>query len=96
MRRYFVESEETCPDCQGTGVVQHPAWAVYWQEHPLGVYPTSREDEQWFREQGYDYPPDEEVPCSECDGAGVIRQRVPLEDALAYLGLEVKHGRDSN
>ncbi len=88
MVTYYVEAEQPCPDCQGTGVVQHPAWAAYWQEHPLEVYPTSREDEQWFREQGYDYPPDEEVPCSECGGTGIVRERVTLSAALAALGFQ--------
>ena len=96
MRRYFVESEETCPVCGGCGTVQHPTWAHYWEEHHGKSLPTPEDDERWFREWGYDEIPNEEIPCSECDGAGVIRQRVPLEDALAYLGLEVKHGRDSN
>lgn len=88
MRRYFVESEETCPVCDGCGMVQHPTWAHYWQEHHGQSLPTAEADARWFREQGYDYPPDEEVPCSECGGTGIVRERVTLSAALAALGFQ--------
>ena len=92
----YVECEESCPVCGGSGAVEHPAWTRYWQEHHGKSLPTPEDDERWFREWGCDEIPNEEIPCAECDGARVIRQRVPLEDALAYLGLEVKHGRGHN
>lgn len=88
MVTYYVEAEQPCPDCQGTGVVQHPAWAAYWQEHHGQSLPTAEADARWFREQGYDYPPDEEVPCSECGGTGIVRERVTLSAALAALGFQ--------
>ena len=82
MRRYFVESEETCPVCDGCGMVQHPAWAAYWQEHHGQSLPTAEADARWFREWGYDEIPNEEIPCAECDGRGVLVSRVPLAEAL--------------
>lgn len=84
MVTFYVEAEQPCPECQGTGVVTHPAWRAYWAAHPAGLS-TAAEDERWFRDQGYGKIPPEEVECVTCHGAGVLRQRVPLAAALAAL-----------
>jgi hypothetical protein len=89
MVTYYIEAEQPCPECQGTGVVQHPAWAAYWQEHHGESLPTAEADERWFREQGYSRIPPEELTCEVCHGTGIRRQRVPLAEALAALGLSL-------
>jgi len=43
----------------------------------------------WFQTQGYDYPPDEEVPCWVCEGAGTIRREADLATALDALTNEI-------
>jgi len=86
MITYYVEAEQSCPECHGTGVVEHPAWRAYWAAHPAGL-PTAEDDARWFSAQGYGTIPPEEWDCDECDGTGVLRQRVTLTEALAALGL---------
>jgi hypothetical protein len=68
---------------------------LYYEEHSnLGIldedgHPDPRLDEAWFREQGYDYPPDEEVPCWGCEGEGTIRREAELATALDALTHEI-------
>ena len=93
---FYVTEETECPACGGQGVVTHPAWELYYREHgDLGILngdglPDMALDVAWFREQGYDYPPDEEVPCGECDGEGTIRREVELVAALDTLAKKSK------
>ena len=94
VRTYYVEAEEICQWCGGTGVIQHPAWALYWEENHGKSLPTPEDDERWFREWGWDEIPNEEIQCSNCDGAGVVRHRVSLAEALKDL--EVRHGGHRN
>ena len=92
---FYVIEEFECPECNGQGVVTHPAWELYHKEHSyMGIldadgHPDATLDVAWFQEQGYDYPPDEEVPCSECDGEGTIRREVELATALDALTREI-------
>jgi len=104
MTEYFVIAVDVCQECNGDGVIQHPAWVRYWERFPPGpqgngmtveqidiVFIYDR-DVEWFREQGYRCPggrlPDEELPCAECDGAGKVRKEVPLREALEALTRE--------
>jgi len=95
---FYVERVESCEVCDEAGWVQHPAWALYWDQNPNGVlkYRGLRgveADMQWFRDQGYavycedDLPP-EEVECSECNGTGFVSVEYDLRDALRELGVE--------
>jgi DnaJ-class molecular chaperone len=54
-----------CPDCKGTGIIQHPAWQRYWDHW--------REEgkQMWWEDEGFDEPPPEEVECPMCDGEGI-------------------------
>jgi len=88
MKCYFVECEESCPVCGGSGAVEHPAWTQYWDDNGGKSLPTPQDDERWFREQGYDETPDEIISCDECDGRGVLVSRVPLAEALADLVMD--------
>ena len=92
---FYVTEEIECPECRGQGVVTHPAWELYHEEHgPRGLVdadgrPNRELDEAWFQEQGYSYPPDEEVPCVECEGEGRFRREVDLATALDALTREI-------
>ena len=79
---FYVTEEAKCPECQGSGWLTHPAWKLYYEkngEHGIldeeGHLDVSL-DVAWFQTQGYDYPPDEEVPCWVCEGEGTIRREV--------------------
>ena len=86
MITYYVEAEQSCPECHGTGVITHPVWRDYWAEHPSGLL-TPEDDERWFSARGFWEIPPEEVECGACDGVGVLRERVTLAAALAALGV---------
>jgi hypothetical protein len=86
MNKYFVKAEVVCPKCKGTRWLRHPAWKALdflcdADPHDLPY----RELEKFFAGEGYAYPPDEQLPCHECDGAGIIVKEVRLEDALKDL-----------
>jgi hypothetical protein len=86
MNNYFVKAEVVCPKCKGTRWLRHPAWKALdflcdADPHDLPY----RELEKFFAGEGYAYPPDEQLPCHECDGAGIIVKEVRLEDALKDL-----------
>ena len=88
---FYVTEEVACPECGGSGWLTHPAWELYHREN--GKHGIINEEEQpdmsldvaWFREQGYDYPPDEEVLCWACEGERTIRREVDLAVALDTL-----------
>ena len=92
---FYVTEEAKCPECQGSGWLTHPAWKLYYEkngEHGIldeeGHLDVSL-DVAWFQTQGYDYPPDEEVPCWVCEGEGTIRREVDLAAALDALTNEI-------
>jgi DnaJ-class molecular chaperone len=69
-----------CPDCKGTGIIQHPAWARYWQQFGTkgNMLPES-EYRLWWSSQGYDSPPpNEEVECPLCNGEGTKEVHILL------------------
>lgn len=84
-RRIVVTEEVTCPECDGRGVHQHPAWREYWEVH-AGKETTPEQDVEWFRASGWcpdarrysDLPPEEEL-CGECEGRGTIRREVKIK-----------------
>lgn len=89
---YYVTEVTVCVDCHGSGVQQHPLWAMYWAEFgEEAVNRTQEQDRQWFSSVGWvgDFLPSEEDACVECDGQGKIIRQVNLKDALAACeGLE--------
>lgn len=93
MKTYFVDYEEPCEMCAQAGVETHWEWELYWKEtggyRGLSTEEQMAADEKWWSDRGYsssrNWPP-EEVACSNCDGAGVLRGRVSLVDALADIG----------
>jgi hypothetical protein len=60
-----------------------------WAETNGQGFTTDTEKEVWFRAQGYETVPREQVPCDFCDYTGQTRRRVELTEALANLGLLV-------
>lgn len=90
--RYIVTKVETCPTCRGSGVIRHPVWEEYWRTHDRFI--ESEQLDKWFEERGYDYPPDEEIECPDCDGRGWIRTEVDLRDALHALGVTTRLFRE--
>ena len=77
--------ERWCEHCNHTGVVQHPLWALYWQEFTPATEPTPRSEEEvkWWADHGVglqlddldnepgavDFP-HEEIDCEKCEGRG--------------------------
>lgn len=93
--KHLIKKVETCEKCKGAGMVQHPAWAEYWREHPVEFNTTVTEDRAWFEAHGWNDGmttqtnglPDEEIVCGECEGAGEIESETELEAAMAELSM---------
>jgi len=93
--RYLLIKEETCFECKGNRVIEHPAWQQYFDEHWKPFIekhdrpPTYEEDEAWWSGMGYhrkEIPP-QEVECHVCDGTGIIyREIVSVDDVFSKLG----------
>jgi DnaJ-class molecular chaperone len=86
---FYVIMKKTCENCNGYGVVTHPAWEEYWMHHDSTT--SFEEDLKWFIENGWadlckggNLPP-EEIICPNCNGEGIIEEVVTLEYALAQL-----------
>lgn len=78
---YYVIKQESCPACKGHRTITHPSWSAFWE---TGQNPTDENMGIWFGEEGYNCPPDEEIPCPECDGKGFIRREVELTEVLSF------------
>lgn len=87
-KRFYVTMEADCSECKGQGATIHPRWEQLYEE--LDPYDSLNSFDavvDWFRQQGFEDPPDEEIPCYECDGSGTIRREVELREALAEIGV---------
>lgn len=84
---YYVEAESTCARCDGTGMIMHPLWEEFEKEFHSIVVRTEDADKamQWWNENGYYESPDIECECPDCDGMGLIIERVLLEDAIQAI-----------
>ena len=85
--KYTVRRVRTCPECKGSGWLVKGIWEAFYAEHPNSSKMTPAQINAWFREHGYESPPDEEVMCYVCGGTGEIAEEVPLQDALHELGV---------
>jgi len=79
--QYQVRKVGPCPKCQGAGVYTHPAWARYWMESKCAA--GCLDAVEFFRRQGFERPPAEEVPCDRCSGEGQLASFVPFQAAMA-------------
>ena len=87
---FLVWKRETCAECEGKKHVQHPLWAQFFNE--FKEWPEREEENKWWREHGYyvhrhggfNLPP-EYIPCSECEGEGIIERHVSLQEALKAI-----------
>ena len=94
---YYVKAVTQCSHCKGTGVVQHPQWQQFWEEHAATVEDIQQilepaaSNEAWDKLMAQHFPDweqvPEEIPCIECEGEGKITREVPLEDALMAPGI---------
>jgi len=100
---YYVLQVSRCPICDGTGRLQSPDWERYWEEYdvrfPHGfVDPdelTAFNREFWGVQDPalIDEITNADDVCPECDGAGSVEDRIPLEQALRQLGIRVETGK---
>ena len=85
----FATVKIECPECNGTGVVQHwlydefyKAWANADQRHPINDALI-----EFFADHGYgrDEIPPEEEDCYACWGTGEIRKTIELSKLFREL-----------
>jgi len=108
---YFVIYEGPCPECDGCGTtapyedLYHEFIAASEAERKRLNVVQSDElrvfEEQWWADRGYPggpmhWPPAGEVDCPKCNGTGKIKRRVPLQNALRDLGVDVWGGENSH
>jgi len=60
--------------------------ATRYKENPNGL--PRDQFKNWWNSIGVYEIPDEELTCAECDGNGVIRREVPLEEALEKIAAQ--------
>lgn len=81
-----------CLDCGGSGAVENPSWAVWWQRHDDAeqVWKTTHPDERWADSAEYaeldarspaDGTPAED-PCPACGGRGDADHLIEAVTAL--------------
>jgi DnaJ-class molecular chaperone len=74
-----VIAQVKCSQCDGSGIIQHPAWARYWRQYGKegNMLPDS-EYWLWWSSEGYKSPPPEEVECPICGGKGTKQVHILL------------------
>jgi DnaJ-class molecular chaperone len=93
MNTMKIFTKHKCQECDGEGVVSHPAWQQFFEEdaerkRQTGEYATQEQCEEWFRKHGYYKLPPEEPKCIECNGQGEIEKWMPLKEVLALAETE--------
>jgi len=102
MKHYLLKSVTPCPECNGNGIVAHPAWREYWQWNDhyrsanYGRQPSEDVVRFWWVENGFehlsrhDLPP-AEIDCYTCHGTGKIEEDIDLKSALTDLGINITY-----
>ena len=60
----MLKLEEECRECKGSGYIQSPAWAEFWEKHG-----TEMSNEDWDKADKPNEP--EEYVCDLCSGYGM-------------------------
>lgn len=95
--KYLVTRQMKCHACKGSGMVPNALWELAFEEHKkregeIGRKLSQDEGMKLFAEfwsaygEDPDHPPQMEVECDECDGAGVLEDEVDLMSALEDCG----------
>lgn len=96
--RYIFQRLDFCSLCDGSGVITNPHWAGCYEkleaQHGLSADQEWEFIESYFRELGFDYPPDEEVACPDCDGTGEVSDTVNDAVFIASRGLVTREEVD--
>lgn len=82
---YYIVKEAPCPTCEGFGMMQHPDWVLFWKQNDPTIQTIADLDkciQKWFTELGYEFIPDEEMTCPDCNGTKTQRTEVELSEAL--------------
>ena len=97
---YYIKSVTTCTECGGSGVVQHPRWQQFWEEHAATVediqqiHEPRAANEAWDKLMDQVFPDWKQVPeetyCVECEGEGKITRWVNLDDVLNDSSIQAK------
>lgn len=80
--QYRIERWRPCARCKTEAIITHPEWELYYKTEE-----AQPPFELWFRQQGYEYPPDEDIECPDCDGRGYINEVVAAEKFIDDHGL---------
>jgi DnaJ-class molecular chaperone len=96
-KKFYVQSEETCDKCEGSGEVYNEAWKplnAQWAEIENALQASGKPREEFFdevelpdgkafqRKHGAEF-----LPCGDCEGEGKFTRRVELSEALAAFGI---------
>jgi len=98
-----ILTQQQCPVCEGTKMVQHPAWAEYYKEgnRKFSNDETKEAEKcvEWFKKKGYatwdgnlhTLLPPEEIHCHECGGTGRVEEWMEVaEFAKIYINENIK------
>lgn len=85
-RRFIVTTIEECADCEGSGLITNPLWAVLFRRYPLALSELTQADiEEWFAGR----PPEVDITRTDCHGTGERTGQVSLTEALLELGFAI-------
>jgi DnaJ-class molecular chaperone len=87
MPKYLVIKVDKCRKCNGSGVIEHPAWHQFWCEMH-SPFVTEDVVQDWFHDNGWKDVPPEEVTCPACHGTGEYRCEVPI---TPHILSEIEH-----
>lgn len=77
-----IQVRTKCKSCNGSGTIYNALYHdCYKAEQENGGF-TNEEFEQWFRDRGYERPPNEEYQCENCEGTGLTIRWMKVRDVL--------------
>jgi RNA polymerase subunit RPABC4/transcription elongation factor Spt4 len=98
-----ILTQQQCPVCEGTKMVQHPAWAQYYKEGNRKFSNDEVEEcekcVEWLRKNNYMVAdagtqallPPEEIHCHECGGTGRVEEWMEVgEFAKIYINEKIE------